>query len=367
MTDSIQRRKAEHLDLAAGGDSGARLAAGWHDVALRPAALPEIDVDQIDCSQLLLGRRLRFPLVIAGMTGGFDRGAEVNAVLAEAAEAFGVAMGVGSQRAALSDAGPVRSYAIARRLAPTALLIANVGAPQLIAQDEARALSLAAVHHAIDMIGADALAVHLNYLQELVQPEGDHRARGCAEAMARLSAELPVPVIAMETGAGMTRECALALRACGVAAIDVGGRGGTSFAAVEGMRAAGLGDMRHARLGELFRDWGIPTPVAVLEAVPVGLPVIATGGVRTGLDAARAIALGATAVGVARPLAQAALQGRSAVERWLRRFLDELRVAMFLTGSRTLAELRANRPLVLGQTREWVRQLAEATKASDRI
>jgi isopentenyl-diphosphate delta-isomerase len=200
-----------------------------------------------------------------------------------------------------------------------------------------------------------------------VQPEGDHRARGCAAAISRLSAEMQVPLIAKETGGGMSRQSASTLRACGVAALDVGGRGGTSFAAVEGMRAGGLGDASHARLGELFRDWGVPTPVAVLAAVPEGLPVIATGGIRTGLDAAKAIALGATAVGIGRPLVQAALRGSGEVERWLQRFLAELRAAMLLTGARTVADLRRNRPIVLGDTRRWIRQLADSTKASDRI
>jgi isopentenyl-diphosphate delta-isomerase len=367
VIDPIQQRKAEHLAVAASGEAEARLAAGWSDIVLRPASLPETALERIDCSQVLLGRRLRFPVVIAGMTGGFDRAAEVNAVLAQAAESFGIAMGVGSQRAALANTALSQSYEVARRLAPSAFLIANIGAPQLIRQGEADALSVAAARRAVEMIGADALAVHLNYLQELIQPEGDHRARGCAEAIARVSSELPLPLIAKETGGGMTRRTAAILRACGTAALDVGGRGGTSFAAVEGMRAAGQGDARHALLGERFRDWGIPTPVAVLEAAQEGLPVIATGGIRTGLEAAKAIALGATAVGIGRPLAQAALQGSGAVERWLERFLGELRLAMFLSGSATVADLRRQPPIVLGRTREWIHELTETTKASGRI
>jgi isopentenyl-diphosphate Delta-isomerase len=213
------------------------------------------------------------------------------------------------------------------------------------------------------MIDAQALAVHLNALQELVQPEGDHRARGCADAIGTLAASLAVPVIAKETGAGMTRRTAVLLRDRGVAAIDVGGRGGTSFAAVESLRAAAAGDDLHEGLGVLFRDWGLPTAVSVIEATSSGLPIIATGGVRSGLDAAKAIALGATLVGVARPLAQCAQQGLEAVEAWLRRFEVELRAAMFLTGSRSVDELQRQRTVILGETRAWAQQLA-ATEAA---
>jgi isopentenyl-diphosphate delta-isomerase len=159
----------------------------------------------------------------------------------------------------------------------------------------------------------------------------------------------------------MTRQTADALRQCGVAALDVGGRGGTSFAAVEGIRAAARNDLQQARLGKVFRDWGIPTPVAITQAVPEGIPVIATGGVRTGLDAAKAIALGATLVGVGRPLVQSALRGRWAVESWLQVFLAEFRAAMFLTGSRSLEDLRHHQVVIVGQTLEWVGQLGGPT------
>jgi len=337
-----------------------RRGPGWDDVELLHASLPELDLDEIDCSVSFLGRRLRLPLIIAGMTGGTPNAESVNAVLASAAESFGIALGVGSQRPALRSLALAGTYRVARRNAPTALLIANVGAPQLVAQDDAPALSPAEISAAVDMIEADALAVHLNFLQELVQPEGDHRARGCAQAIAALAASVRLPVIAKETGGGMTRRTAVTLGACGVAAIDVGGRGGTSFAAVEGLRAAAAGDTLHQDLGTVFRDWGIPTAVSIREAVTCGLPVIGTGGVRSGLDAAKAIALGATVVGVARPLAQCALEGIAAVEAWLQRFEAELRAAMFLTGSRTVEELRGQQTVVLGETLAWMQQLSVA-------
>jgi len=360
VADSLERRKDEHLQLALTGDVESRRGPGWDDVELLHASLPELDLDELDCSVSFLGRRLRLPLVIAGMTGGTPEAEMVNAVLATAAEASGVALGVGSQRPALRSLELAGTYRVARRNAPTALLIANVGAPQLIAQDDAPALAPAQISAAVDMIEADALAVHLNFLQELVQPEGDRRARGCREAISALTATVAVPLIAKETGGGMNRRTAAILRDCGVAALDVGGRGGTSFAAMEGLRAAAAGDTLHQNLGAVFRDWGIPTAVSIREAATCGLPVIGTGGVRSGLDAAKAIALGATLVGVARPLARCALDGIEAVQAWLQRFEAEFRAAMFLTGSRTVEELRSQQTVVLGETLTWMQQLSAA-------
>jgi isopentenyl-diphosphate delta-isomerase len=209
------------------------------------------------------------------------------------------------------------------------------------------------------MIGANALAVHLNFLQESVQPEGERRAAGAAAAIRRVVTHLgsSTPVIAKETGAGLERTTALRLRDLGVAALDVGGVGGTSFAAVEGLRAEAQGDVSSRRLGEVFRDWGVPTPVAVVGAVASGLPVVATGGIRSGLEAAKALALGARLVGVARPLLQAALEGDAAVDRWIDQLLFELRAVLFLTGSKDLDALREPRPLVLGETALWLEQL----------
>jgi isopentenyl-diphosphate delta-isomerase len=297
------------------------------------------------------------------MTGGHPDAVAVNACLARAAGRYGLAMGVGSQRAAVRRPELTSTYAVAREAAPGAFLIGNVGAPQLIAQAAADGtatppLSLAEVRAALDSLRADALAVHLNYLQETIQPEGDRRAVGALEAIAALAAALPLPVIAKETGAGTSRRSARLLAATGVQALDVGGVGGTSFAAVEGLRAAQQGDTATARLGETFREWGIPTAVSVAAARPVGLPLIATGGIRSGLDAAKAIALGARLVGVARPLLRACLEGgEAAVGRWIETFLAELRAAVFLAGAARVEELRDRPRVILGETREWLAQL----------
>ncbi|MBV9578901.1 MAG: type 2 isopentenyl-diphosphate Delta-isomerase [Chloroflexi bacterium] len=354
----MQRRKADHLRLSATSDVDA-LAGGpsWQDIRLVHDALPELDQCDVDLSTTFLGKRLAAPLLIAGMTGGHRTAHEVNAVLARAAERHGLAMGVGSQRAALRRRDLAYTYTVVREQAPSAVLIANVGAPQLVDQDGAPALTRAEVQLAIDMIRADALAVHLNFLQESVQPEGERRAAGCAEAIRALASTVGVPIVAKETGAGISRVTAWRLRGLGVRALDVGGVGGTSFAAVEGLRAAAQGAMPSERLGELLRDWGIPTPVSLIGALAAGLPVVATGGIRSGLDAAKALTLGAGLVGVARPLLQAALQGDAAVEAWITQFLLELRTVMFLTGSADLAALRGKPRVVTGATARWLEQL----------
>jgi isopentenyl-diphosphate delta-isomerase len=357
VDDLIEQRKADHLRLSATSDVDAAAGAGWDDIKLVHDALPEIDQCDVDLSATFLGRRLSVPLLIAGMTGGHRTAHEVNAVLARAAERHGLAMGVGSQRAALRRRDLAYTYTVVREQAPTAMLIANIGAPQLIDQEHAQALSRAEVQSAVDMIRADALAVHLNFLQESVQPEGERRAAGCAAALREVAAYTGVPVVAKETGAGLSRATASQLRELGVRALDVGGVGGTSFAAVEGLRASAQGATGNERLGEVLRDWGVPTPVSVVGALAAGLPVVATGGIRSGLDAAKALALGATLVGVARPLLQAALQGDAAVEAWIDQFVAELRTVLFLTGSAEIAALRATPRVVTGATREWVTQL----------
>jgi isopentenyl-diphosphate Delta-isomerase len=358
VDELIEQRKADHLRLSAEADVDARVGAGWDDIQLVHEALPEIDQSCVKLETEFLGRTLRAPLVIAGMTGGHRTARDVNAVLARAAERFGLAMGVGSQRAALRRADLAYTYTVVREHAPSAFVIANVGAPQLIAQGSASPLSIDKVRAAVDMVRADALAVHLNFLQESVQPEGERNARGAAAAIGGLVRALePLPIVAKETGAGISRTAATRLKELGVRALDVGGVGGTSFAAVEGLRAAAQGETAYERLGEVFRDWGVPTPVSVIGATRAGVPVIATGGIRTGLDAAKALALGATLVGVARPLLQAALEGDAAVTDWIEQFLLELRTALFLTGSDDASALCAKPRVVTGATRSWLDQL----------
>jgi isopentenyl-diphosphate Delta-isomerase len=354
---SIVDRKAEHLELALDPAVEVMSSAGWPDVELVHEALPELDRDEICLQTDLLGHSLRAPLVVAAMTGGHPQAIAVNGTLARAAQRHGLAIGAGSQRAALRDPALEPTYAVIREQAPDAFVLANIGASQLIAQGDTPPLTDEQVRHVVDMVGADALAVHLNFLEESVQPEGDARARGCADAIARVVELVDVPVVVKETGAGMSRATAQRLAGLGVAALDVGGSGGTSFAIVEGLRARRQGDARGIHLGTALAEWGIPTAVAIVAAAGAGVPVIGTGGVRSGLDAAKALALGATAVGVARPLLVAAMQGDDALDAWIETFLSELRTVLLLSGCAHPSGLR-RRPLVTrGRTRDWLDDL----------
>ncbi len=324
----------------------------WDDIQLVHRALPEVDFAEIDPSVTLLGHRLAAPIVITGMTGGFPDARKINDNLARAAAEVGVAMGVGSERAAVLKGQYPESYAtVAQHAVP--LKFANIGAPQIIPQNPGdRVVGASEVRAAMELIHADVLAVHLNFLQEVVQPEGDRRARGCLEQIGALAREFPVLV--KETGAGISHSVAQALRERDVRAFDVSGTGGTSFAAVEYYRAVDQGAHREARVGKTFWDWGIPSPVSVLELVPLGLPVIASGGVRSGLDVARAVALGATAAGTAGGVLRAASTGYAETKTELETLVHELKVAMFLTGSRTLADLQKAPYVVTGETRPWL-------------
>ncbi len=347
----LSHRKAEHVKIVLGRNVEGRYRY-WNDIQLVHTALPEIDFSEIDTSVDLLGHRLNAPIVITGMTGGFPDAAKINDHLAQAAAEVGIAMGVGSERAAVLKGQYPESYAtVAKHAVP--LKFANIGAPQIIPQGpNDKVVGPAEVRAAMELIHADVLAIHLNFLQEMVQPEGDRKARGALDRIAALAAEFPVLV--KETGAGISASVAESLRDRGVKAFDVSGTGGTSFAAVEHYRAVDQGAEREARVGKTFWDWGIPSPVAVLELVPLGLPVVASGGVRSGLDVARAVALGATAAGTAGGVLKAASTSYEATRVELEHLIHELKVAMFLTGSRTLDDLRRAPYVVTGETRQWL-------------
>jgi isopentenyl-diphosphate Delta-isomerase len=355
MTDEVKQRKAEHVQIALKQEISVPQVASWGDIRLVHQALPEVDLDAIDTSVNFLGRRLNYPILISGMTGGHPDVASINRNLALAAERYGVALGVGSQRAGIVNPEVARSYAVTREAAPGAFLIGNIGAPQLIEQARSQPFTLEQVHSAISMIEANALAVHMNSLQEAAQPEGDRRAVGEVRALKTLTAQLGLPIISKETGAGICREQALLLKSCGVAAIDVGGAGGSSMVAMEQARSAERGDERTHAIGALYRDWGIPTPISLVEAGVARLPLIATGGVRSGLDIARAVTLGASLVGLAFPFLKAASESFDAVCEVLEGLILALKVAMQLSGAASIAEMHQIDVIVTGETYHWLR------------
>lgn len=350
----IIRRKSDHVGICL-RDDVQHSTNFWDDVQLVHCALPEVDLAAIDTTTSLFGHDIGAPLLIASMTGGHEHGADINDHLAAAAAELRLPMGVGSQRPALEHPSYARTYA-ALKEHDVPLVIANIGAPQLVRQGNGPAMGAREVRAAMEMIDADMVAVHLNFLQEVAQPEGDTNAEGVLEAIAQLCKEFPV--IVKETGGGISQEIAVALKDAGVRGIDVGGAGGTSFAAVEAVRSQERGLATRARLGWAFKDWGIPTPVSTLEA-SVGLPVIATGGVRSGLDVARAVVLGASAAGVARRVLGPSLEGRRETVEALGELIAELRAAMFLTGARDVGALR-ERPFVLSdRLMAWVGRLVQ--------
>ncbi len=344
---SIEARKREHIDIVLNEDVRAKgITTGFERFFFEHVALPELHFDEIDLSLTLWGRRLKAPLLISSMTGGTDPAQAINLHLAEAAQQLGVAMGVGSQRAAIEAQELAYTYQV-RRVAPDILLFANLGAVQLnygYGVDQAR--------RAVEMIEADALFLHLNALQEAVQPGGDRDWRDLYRKIEALAARLPVPLVVKEVGNGISARVARRLADCGVAAIDVAGAGGTSWSEVEAHRQA---DPRRKRVAHTFARWGIPTALALIEVrrtVPE-LPIFASGGIRDGVDAAKALRLGATLVGSAAPLLGPATDQAQAVYETFRSFIDELRIVAFCTGSRTLDDLR-HAPLRRADTWEHV-------------
>ncbi|MCS4541861.1 MAG: type 2 isopentenyl-diphosphate Delta-isomerase [Euryarchaeota archaeon] len=349
------KRKFEHIEICLKHNVKMReKSTGFEDVEFIHRSLPEINKHEIETSIDFLGHTLNAPIIIAGMTGGHPVAKKINAELAKAAQDLSIGMGIGSQRAAIENPSLAYTYEIARKVAPDIFLIANLGAPQLV-----KGYSIDEAKKAVKMIDADALAIHLNPLQEALQSEGEIEARGYLKNIQRIAKELDVPVIAKETGAGISGEDALLLKKAGVAAIDIGGAGGTSWSGVESIRAKNRGDKLGEELGKTYWDWGIPTAVStveVAEAVGNYLKIIATGGIRSGLDVAKALALGADAAGVALPfLSPAYKEGARAVILKLKQMIEELRVAMFLVGARNISELKQSNVVVVGKTADWLK------------
>jgi len=336
---ATQDRKSSHLSICSKKDVAFReKRTGFDDIDFVHCALPELDLGKIDISSSLFGKKLSAPFVIEPITGGSAEAGKINRSLAEAAQEAGVAMGLGSQRAMLENPSLVNTYKV-RDVAPDIFLFGNMGVAQLLEYDPRR------IQEALEQVGADALFLHMNALQEAIQPEGNRNFEKCISSIEKLTSQLKLPVVAKETGAGVSREVAISLKNAGVKGIDVGGAGGTSWGAVELLR-------NPAAHGS-FWEWGIPTTLSIVEvASSCNLPVIASGGIRSGVDAAKALALGADYAGAALPFLKSAEKGSKAVAEELADWEQQLKTCMFLAGSKNLASL-VNSPLIItGKTAE---------------
>ena len=329
-----QARKATHLKVCIEDDVQCRsLTTGLERYRLRHCCLPELDFSELDCTTQFLGKSLAAPLLISSMTGGTEQAWDINQKLARAAQRFGLAMGVGSQRVAVERPETAKTFAV-RSLAPDAVLLANVGAVQFN-----YSYGIDQCQRVVDILEADALILHLNPLQEAVQTRGDRNFSNLLPKIEQVCRALPVPVIAKEVGNGISGPLAKRLLEAGVAAIDVAGAGGTSWAQVESGRAT---DPLQRRLGSTFRDWGYPTAdcVMAVRAIAPTLPLIASGGLRTGLDAAKVLALGADLAGLAMPFLRAAADSEEALTFEVEALVAELKTAMFCAGCGTVSALR---------------------------
>jgi len=335
MKMDIKSRKRDHVESARSRDVEYSVSAGFEDVRFVHQPLPEMAFDDVDTECRMFGKMLSAPLLILGMTGGYPEAAKINAKLAEAAEKEGLAFGLGSQRAMLEKPALASTYKV-RKLAPTIPLIGNIGGCQL------KKYGVKKVREALDLVEADALAIHLNPLQEVCQPEGDHDFSGILSQIGIFARDLGLPVIVKETGAGMSMNAAVSLRRAGVCMADVSGAGGTSWSKVEYMRS-----------GEspVFENWGNPTCVSIAACSEM-IETIGSGGVRNGLDAAKALSLGATYAGAALPFLRAKEPSAEAAA-WKR----DLKIAMLLSGSKNLWAQRRARIVISGKTAEEMKRV----------
>lgn len=341
----IKQRKKEGIDIPLQKNVQAKTTSTYLEyVRLVHNALPEVDYDDIDTSMTFLGKRFSAPIIIDSMTGGTDEATVINGRLGELAEKYGFGMGLGSQRAGLKSEQLAATYSIARKNAPNAFLIANIGGAQL-----SKGFTIDEAKRIVKMIGANALVVHLNPLQELVQPEGEPRYKGVLAQISELAKTIDVPLIVKEVGAGISKEVAIKLEMANVSAINIAGAGGTTWAGVEKIRAESLKDDLKKHLGEMFWDWGIPTAASLIEVRrAVKLPLIASGGLRNGLEVAKCIALGASMAAMAYPFLQTAAQSRESLFAFADTILAELKSTMFLVGAKNIAALASSRYILTG-------------------
>jgi len=345
-------RKRDHLRLSLELDVSFEGKTTWLEyVELIHRALPELNLDKISTETSFLGEKFGMPFLVEAMTGGIPEAVEVNGNLAEAAERFSIPMEVGSQRAALEDKKLEYTFRVAKERAPKLFLIANLSGVQLAEE------GVEVAEKAVEMIEADAISIHLNPLQELIQPEGSTRFKDVLKVIERVCERLDVPVIVKEVGCGISSEVARMLEEVGVKAIDVAGAGGTCWAKIEMLRLRE--DDERREVAKTFLDWGIPTAASIIEvSSAISIEVIGSGGIRSGIDIAKALSIGADMAGAAHPLLRPATESVESVAKVLERLRSELRAAMFLTGCKDVDELKNSPHVILGPLLEWKRQRA---------
>jgi len=347
----IEKRKLSHIRVSLEENVETDIATGFEDVRLIHRALPEIDLDMVSTETTFFGKKLAAPLIISAITGGTEEAAKINEVLAEVAEEKQIGISVGSQRIAIAQPETIPTFSIVREKAPTTFVMGNLGCPQL-----SLGWGIPEAKKCIEMVEADALALHMNPLQEAVQVDGDTNYHGVYEKIMELGKNLDTPIIMKETGAGIAWEDALKMEKAGASGLEISGVGGTSWSAVEYHIAKEVGKKQMEYLGGALWNWGIPTAISVVEtAQKTDLAVISSGGIRTGVEIVKSIALGAHVGGIAKPFLEKAIEGKDALSEHVDNIIREIQVAMFLVGTSNLDDLKHVPVLVMGKTAEWLR------------
>ena len=350
MAKEIKNRKFEHIIICLEENIEAIYKkTGFQDIEFVHRALPEMDFNEIDTSINIFKHQFDSPILINAMTGGHEASKIINENLAKLANEFNIGLVLGSQRAAIKDPSLEYTYKIARKTSPDAFIIGNLGAPQI-----SNEYGMFEINRAIKMIQANAFTIHLNALQESLQSEGEPLYKGVINGLQKIKKDIKIPLIVKETGAGIAKEDIMLLKNIEIDAVDISGVGGTSWAAVEYYRSKDK-IKSLPEITKTFWDWGIPTAVATIEASTIGINLISSGGIRNGLDIAKAIATGADLVGISLPFLKAAYENDyNALREIMEKFIKELKIAMFLTKSKNLNDLKNSNLVISGITKNWL-------------
>ncbi|AWR97109.1 type 2 isopentenyl-diphosphate Delta-isomerase [Acidianus sulfidivorans JP7] len=360
----ISSRKIEHVEICLFGNVEGYVSTLLEDVVLIHQAMPGISFEDIDTSVTFLGKKMSAPIFVTGMTGGTSELGKINETIAEAINELNLGMGVGSQRIAIEHESAKESFRVVRKKAPNAPILANIGAPQL-----AKGYGLKQLEEAVSMIEADGIAVHLNPAQELFQPEGEPEyPENILYTLKDIGKSLGVPIIIKETGTGISMETAKKFHEVGIKYFDVSGQGGTSWIAVEMIRDIRKNNWKKES-AELFAGWGIPTAASIVEtrfAVPDAI-IMGSGGIRNGLDVAKAIALGADIAGMASPIIKKAVEGKDSLIAFFNKIIFELKAAMMLTASKDILSLKRTQIIIWNRLKEWMESRGISLSTYDKL